>query len=228
MSLPIDRTVRLSQMDYYTTPQAKHAVVLHHTVGGSARSSIEWWRADPGRVGTAYVIERDGTIYECFPPEMWAIHLYKRAALPKGVSITDAQVMERGSIGIELASEGALEHHDGILWAFGTGTGKKLGKPMDLVNAGRVVKLDTPWRGFTFFDAYEPAQVAACIELVVELCEKFGIPKHLPPPATSVTTDKPTPELWCKASGILHHAMLRPDKTDLHPLFPFGQLAEAL
>jgi hypothetical protein len=59
---------RLLEGQFYQARGLKTLVVLHHTVGGSALSSIRWWRDDPRVVGTAYVIERDGTIYQTFPP----------------------------------------------------------------------------------------------------------------------------------------------------------------
>src|SRR3990167_7270156 len=95
--LAINTTLRLPHGQYYSRGHKKRAVVLHHTVGGSAESSFRWWVQDPRVVGTAYLIERDGTIYEVFPPECWAGHL--------GIKDIEA---EKETVCIELASEAAL------------------------------------------------------------------------------------------------------------------------
>jgi hypothetical protein len=194
-------------------------------VGGSALSSIDWWRQDPGRVGTAYIVERDGTVYEVFPADAWAVHLFRLNALPAGLTSSVALAMERRTIGIELASEGALEEKAGDLWAFGTGTGKKLGRADALLAAGKVVRFPTPWRDVTYFDAYDELQVAATIALAVELCDRFAIPRALHP---SWPTGEAHPDRWSEFRGVLTHAMLRPDKTDVHLGFPFERLKLAL
>ena len=214
MSLTVDRSLRLPHGQYYSRAQPKRAVVLHHTVGGSAKSSFAWWLQDPRVVGTAYLIERDGTIYEVFPPECWAGHL--------GIKDVEA---EKETIGIELASEGALIEKGGDVWAFGAGTGKLLGRADELLKAGRVVRLDIPWRGYQWFDAYDPPQVAAAIALVLELCDRFGIPRRLPLEAANGKADV---RRWIGYRGVLHHAMVRKDKSDLHPRFPWRELARAL
>ena len=51
---------------------------------------------NPNRIATAYIVERDGTIFEVFDPRHWAFHL--------GLKGSQGQV-DRRSIGIEIASE---------------------------------------------------------------------------------------------------------------------------
>lgn len=93
----VDRTNRLDKKDYIPVETKKSLIVLHHTVGGSAKSTIDYWRSDPGRIATACVVERDGNIFEVFDPKFWAFHL--------GLKGTNGAVDKR-SIGIEIASEG--------------------------------------------------------------------------------------------------------------------------
>ncbi len=209
----IDRSLRLPPGQYYSRAQLKTAICLHHTVGGSAASSFAWWLQDPRVVGTAYLVERDGTVLEVFPPECWAGHL-----------ACHDPALERSSIGIELASEGALTERDGNLWAF---DGKRLlGDTTSLLAQGRVVRLERPWRGYhQWFDAYDEAQVAATIELVAHLVETFALERRLPDEAAWPAGD---PRPYVGYRGVFHHACVRADKSDLHPLFPWHRLASAL
>ena len=213
MPLTIDRTnCRLPPGQYYSRAQTKTAICLHHTVGGSATSSFRWWLDDPRVVGTAYLVERDGTVFEVFPPECWAGHL-----------ACHDPALERQSIGIELASEGALLERDGNLWAF---DGKKLlGGTEGLLANGRVVRLERVWRGYRWFDAYEDLQVAATVALVAELCDRFAIPRQLP---AEVQWPAGDPRRYVGYAGIFHHACVRADKSDLHPLMPWHRLEAAL
>ncbi len=73
--LNINRTIRLENKDYIASETQKDLIVLHHTVGGTAKSTIEYWKTDPNRIATAYVIERNGEVFEVFDPKYWAFHL---------------------------------------------------------------------------------------------------------------------------------------------------------
>lgn len=202
-------TLTLPAGQYHEEAQEKSLIVLHHTVGGSARSTFDWWVTDPRRIGTAYLVERDGTVYEVFPPAAWANHL--------GVKET---AIERRSIGIELCSEGGLTVANGHAWAF---DGKRdLGPVAQLT--GRIEYHE--WRGFQCFDSYEPAQVAATFLLVNDLCVRFGIPRQMPTPAEC--RGPADYRRWHDYHGVLHHALVRGDKSDLHPGFPFEALAVML
>jgi N-acetyl-anhydromuramyl-L-alanine amidase AmpD len=163
-------------------------------------------------------VERDGTILEVFPPEEWAHHL----------KVGDL-AMERRSIGIELASEGPLtvqqEGGRDVLWAQVTSPGKRLGFADELLAAGRVIRFPNGYRGYTWFDQYDRPQIAVTIRLVTWLCEEFFIPKRVPLSSYQPDGDA---KRWTLFQGVLHHAMVRPDKSDLHPGFPFGELALAL
>lgn len=196
---------------YHAEAQSKSLVVLHHTVGGSAKSSRDWWASDPRRIGTAYLVERDGTVYEVFPPEAWAFHL--------GCSDVG---LERRSIGIELCSEGGLEVRAGHAWAL---DGKRdLGPVVKLIKEMRIDYHE--WRGFKAFDAYDADQVAATFLLVDSLLKRFGIPRSMPTP--DECRGPADFRRWHSHEGVLHHAMLRKDKSDLHPGFPFEALATML
>ncbi len=159
MAVPIDRSLRLPQSEYFPGAQHKSGIAIHHTVGGSARSTFQWWlhdKGDGGRpliVGTAYLIDLDGTVFEVFDPTAWAYQF--------GLHWTAAARLkfEQRFIGVELASEGALMERNGKLYCFDRVSPRTL-KPKDQAfDCGRV------WRGYRWFDRYEDAQLEALARL---------------------------------------------------------------
>ena len=60
----------LTNGQYLTTQDEKFSQFLHHTVSTNAMSAWRWWNSTPDRVGTPYIIDRDGSIMECFPASM--------------------------------------------------------------------------------------------------------------------------------------------------------------
>jgi N-acetyl-anhydromuramyl-L-alanine amidase AmpD len=191
--------LRLPADQYFANGQTKNLIVLHHTVGGSARSTFDYWRTNPERIGTAYLVERDGTIYEVFPPAGWAYHL--------GIKGTSA--IERRSIGIEIASEGALAVRDGKLFSFG-----------DRVYNGDAYDHGNDFRGYQYFAAYTPAALSSVLTLVDHLLSIYSIPRQTP--ADHLDADLAA---YRDFQGVLAHSQLRPDKTDVHPGFPWDALA---
>lgn len=184
-------------------------VLLHHTAGGSARSTFQWWLTDPKPIGTAYLIARDGTVHEVFPPECWAYHLgYGRRR------------DEKRSIGIELASEGALTERGGKLYCFDRVSERTRYR-------GRVFDLGRSWRGYQYYAAYTPAQITATIWMVKWLIWNLSIP---PVVQRSVRTGRAA-RFDVKhrlRQGIIAHAHVRADKTDVHPGFDWDRLVNEL
>ena len=62
MPLTINNSLKLSYDDYFTVEAEKTGICIHHTVGASAASSIDYWAGKSEKIGTAYVIDRDGTV----------------------------------------------------------------------------------------------------------------------------------------------------------------------
>jgi N-acetylmuramoyl-L-alanine amidase len=81
-------------------------LVMHFTAGASALSSIAWWR-DPKAQGACahFVIERDGTIYQCRPCNRTAGHAGRSEWTDPKTGIS-YQGLNACSIGIELANGG--------------------------------------------------------------------------------------------------------------------------
>jgi N-acetyl-anhydromuramyl-L-alanine amidase AmpD len=205
-ALKIDRSLRLEAKDYIVSETRKNLIVLHHTVGGSVRSTVDYWRTEPEqkRVATAYLVERNGVVYEVFDPKHWAFHLGLKGA--KGE-------VDRRSIGIEIASEGGLIQRDGKLYCFDKVSDRTL-FTQDYYDHGM------PWRGYRFYDAYSEAQISAVIALINFLCKQFEIPRKTP--ANHFDAD----DAYREYAGVLGHHHLRPDKSDVHPGFAWQRVVE--
>ena len=199
----IDRSLRLPADQFYQESWPKKQIYIHHTVGGSAESSFNHWMQQPEKVGTAYLIGRDGTIFEAFDPRYWAHHL--------GLKHRRNTELNRHSIAIEMASEGALiKTLSGELKAF---DGRR-------VHRDGYIDNQVPWRGYQFFDLYEPAQMKSLYALVPYLCEQHSVPKRCIEQKESTTYS----EKFFDFNGILGHCNVRADKTDPHPRFRFDHL----
>ncbi len=186
---------------------AKRQIVLHHTVSSSAKSAENWWRNDKGkqRVASAFIVEKDGTIFQLFDPKFWAYHI--------GTGSTIWQ--NRRSIAIEIVNEGGLikeqrQGQDIFLWNDRRNEYK-----------GEVVTLPEPWRGYHCFAAYTKEQYSAVMELLNLLCERFAIPDVL------IASYKFS-ETYRTFHGIVSHHNLRPDKSDVSIAFDYRQLRMTL
>jgi N-acetylmuramoyl-L-alanine amidase-like protein len=196
----INKSLRLPPTAYFPTRETKTGIALHHTVGGGAKSTINYWAANDEIVGTAYIIDRDGTIYEVFEPTAWAWQFGLRWAP------ADKIAFEKRFIGIEIASEGALVESNGQLYCFGTVSSKSLKPRGETFDCGR------DYRGYRYFDKYEPAQMDSLCGLLDWLCGQFGVPKQVPANPTEYRG-----EALKRFSGIIGHTMVRLDKTDPLP-----------
>lgn len=200
--LTVDRSLRLPADQYLPDASApKNLIVLHHTAGGSAKSTFDWWRTTPERIGTAYIVARDGRVHEVFDPRAWAFHL--------GIKGTGGAV-DRRSVGIEIASEGGLTESGGKLYSFGVVSPRTEYR-------GEVYELRDPWRGFRHFAVYTPAALASVTRLVDELCSDLRVPRVMPGAETAPLD----------FAGVAGHFHFRRDKSDVHPGFPWGELADA-
>jgi len=215
MALDIVRTLRLPDSEFFSGTQRKTGIAIHHTVGGSAEASFRLWRGDqtnggrPNLVGTAYLIDHDGTVFEVFDPAAWAYQF--------GLGWTPSArlAFERRFIGIEIASEGALITHDGQLYCFDR-ISPRTRKPRD-----EAFDAERLYRGYRWFDRYQPAQLASLGTLVDELCRRFPIPRRYPQRPFDYYGDA-----LASFEGVIGHAMVRPDKSDPAPDPSLWQILE--
>ncbi len=200
MAVEIDRNLRLPETEYFPTREEKSGICLHHTVGGSARSTFQWWVQDGQMVGTAYLIARDGTVHEVFDPQHWAYQFGLRWPRARKIAF------EKRFIGIEIASEGGLIEHEGELYCFDRIS------PRTRKSRDEAFDYGQDYRGYRYFDKYEPAQVDSLVELLNHLCDTFDIPRQAPSKFFDFYGDR-----LKHFKGIIGHTMVRRDKTDPIP-----------
>ena len=201
MPVPFNRDYRLPESQYFPVHQSKSGICIHHTVGGTALSTFNWWLEDPRMIGTAFIIARDGTVHEVFDPRCWAWQF--------GLdwSDEDKTAFERRFIGIEIASEGGLKEQDGRLYCFDRISDKTKKKREEAFDYGQV------YRGYRYYDRYEAAQTDALYPLINHLCTTFGIPRETPDDHF-----KYYGKSLKDFQGIIGHAMVRSDKSDPAPV----------
>jgi hypothetical protein len=205
--LHFDNSLRLPAEEFFPAPQTKSGICLHHTVGGTASSSIHHWKSDNSHVGTAYMIGRDGTIFEIFDPKNWAFEFGLR-----GWPDAERFAFERRFIGIEIASEGGLIENDGKLYCFGTVSNRTW------FSRDRAFDFGSSFRGFRYFAEYTDEQIASVIELVNHLCERFVIQRKVPAEFLKFYGRE-----LKDFEGVIGHTHVRPDKTDPIPDLSFWQ-----
>jgi hypothetical protein len=206
MALEINSTLRLPQTEFFNNRVEKTGICIHHTVGGTAESTFNWWNSDSSMVGTAYIIDRDGTLYEVFDPECWAWQFGLRWA------DEDRIAFEKRFIGIELASEGGLLEESGKYYCFDR-ISSRTEKPRE-----EAFDVGSSYRGYKYFDRYEPEQVDTLVELVNNLCDQFHIPRKVKADPTQYYGEGVK-----DFEGIIGHVMVRKDKSDPAPIPEFWE-----
>ena len=190
----------LKPNQWFTTEHPKKYVVWHGTTGrtaatpsnghpGKATSTIDDWNSNTKRIATAWVVDRDGTIYKTFDDRQWAAHL--------GIQNTDNKY-DKASVGIEIANEVDLMKKNGSLYAF-EGTTKYVGP-----------SFERNWRNGRYWAGLDEAQIDATIELTLDICSRFNIEPKFYYPSTKF--DYPN---CFQTATIICHSNCRTDKTDL-------------
>lgn len=207
---------RLPPEEYVDRVEKKNLIVLHFTASSTAQSVYNSWMAHvngkPYRVATAYVVDRDGTIYEFFPPERWAWHLGMTSHNPNSIH-------DRRAVGIEIVNVGPLKEDktkkNQLNWwwkDFQTLWCAK-DEPNNYTEAS--------FRGYRYFASFPEVQVTAVRDLVQALCERFRIPRTLPPKKKLTEFD---PVFFSSFQGIASHQNFRGDKFDIGPAWNWDSL----
>jgi N-acetyl-anhydromuramyl-L-alanine amidase AmpD len=187
---------------YYQTAHKKQSIFLHHTAGGTAEGAIRWFDQTPEAVGTAYVIDRDGTIFQVFDDAKWAFHLGVKG---------DNNDAEKQSIGIEIVARGWLVEENGKFFHYPLFPNKagKTEIPKD-----EVWEFKNKWQGYKYYHKYTDAQIRATVALVAMLMKKYDIK----PQKDFDKFFQFNPDVAMKnLPGIWSHTAVRKDKTDIVP-----------
>lgn len=206
---------KFPENQYYKQEMPKKIIVIHHTVSGvGIAGDINWWKQTPEKVGTPFIIGRDGVITQIFDEKYWIHHLgIKQYMLNQFGSKVSNDRLNQLSIGIELDSWGGLVKKNGKWYNYAGG----------VVADCDVQEYPKGYRGYYAFEKYTTAQLLSLRELLAHLCAKFGIKKDY------------NPEMWDFNSralngyhGIWSHTSYRPDKSDAHPQPELIQLLKNL
>jgi len=203
----IVKSEKMADVEYVKVAIPKKQIVLHHTVSSSSKSTINYFQEDKGKskIAVAYVIDKDGTVFQLFEPEYWAWHIGKGSTIDNN----------KQSIGIEIVNEGQLIKRNDLdyYWWYDSklypqGRVKYTGKPFDL---GYV------WRGFQYFASYTDKQVESVQQLLDYLTDKFNIKRNF-------TGNFNYLKSYLDYEGVVMHVNLRPDKTDLSPAWDLNKV----
>lgn len=204
----------LTNGQYITREYEKNSIFLHHTVGPTAEGAWKWWNETPERVGTPYIIDRNGVIIECFDPKYWAYHL--------GIT-GDDNYHEMHSINIELVSCGKL-YKDGNLFKF---------YPLypntmypKIIPSEEVYEFKKSWKGHTLYHKYTDIQIQALQELLKYILNLFPTIRINFPLGKFYEFDQDVIDKHL--TGLWSHSTVRADKDDIYPYPPFLEVLETL
>ena len=205
----------LPDNQYYKQVTAKKIIVLHHTVSGVGVSGdINWWKKTSEKVGTPFIIARNGEITQTFDEKYWIHHLgIKQYMLNQFGSKVSNDKLNQLSIGIEIDSWGGLVRRNGN-WVNDNGL---------VIPECDVVPYRDGYRGYYGFEKYTDAQIQATKELMLYLANKHNIPLNYFPEMFAFN------EKALKGyHGIWSHTSFRPDKSDVHPQINLIEMLKSL
>ena len=204
LNLDIQKIVqkRLSKGQFFEEQSDKTQIYLHHTAGnGNAEGVSRFWNSNDSQIATAFVVGENGTIVQCFSSKHWAWHLGidSQDFATRGLPYKN---LNKLSVGIEVCNWGMLKEKNGKFYNYVGGE----------INPSYVTTLETPYKGYKHWYKYTDAQIEATRQLVVYLCETYGIPKAYRKEIWSLDN-----EAFKGTKGIYTHNSVRKDKADIYP-----------
>lgn len=197
-SLSVDTSCQLESAQYIKQSLAKDKIFIHFTAGGpSATNVIKYWDSNEDRIATAFVIDGEkGQIFECYNPDFWSFHL--------GVKGTNG-ALDKSSVGIEICNWGPLTKKGDKYYTYVNGE----------LPASEAYVLESPFRGFNYFQKYSDAQLVQ-LELLLEyLITEYNIPVQKSFDMNWFSFNQELIDK--KMPGIWTHVNVRKDKTDSYP-----------
>jgi N-acetyl-anhydromuramyl-L-alanine amidase AmpD len=209
--------VRLKPADgnetyYNAEAHPKERVVLHFTSGyirGDVRA-LTTAKPDPAtRVAVAFLLARDGNIYNLFDSRYWAYHLGPTA-------VGGNTPMSRSSVGVEISNIGPLKLQ-----------GQMLIPAVAAISTDAYCSLNeavyyrkTSYRGYNYYASFTDAQYASLVTLLRYLTARYNIPRRFLPLASRYETRNDIPSF----RGIASHVNFRSDKFDIGPAFDWDRV----
>jgi N-acetyl-anhydromuramyl-L-alanine amidase AmpD len=206
---------------YHSVEHPKKRIVLHFTAG-HIRSDLSALTRQDYHVSVAFVIGRNGTIYQLFSSKYWSGHI------GKGLGNTNTgNAQDKATIGIELSNYGYLTERDGNLETFYSRVKDKNGKvaPVDvycsLSETQAYEKSHAPFRNQSYYATHTEAQYNSLIILLRYLTAQYNIPRAFLPEAKRFRTTEDV----LNFNGIVSHINYRVDgKWDIGPAFDWTRV----
>ncbi|MCD4818912.1 MAG: N-acetylmuramoyl-L-alanine amidase [Candidatus Cloacimonetes bacterium] len=214
IEIPVtDKSIDLIEMErfdsdksyFYRYSHKKEQIILHHTEGFLA-SDIGMLTQKNRHVSTAFVIGRNGKIYNLFPSKYWSYHLGKRA-------VSGNRDRCKHSIAIELSNIGPLTISGNYLKSI-------YNKNYCHLDETEYYQ-ETTFRGYDYFATFTHEQYDSLQLLILYLSKEYSIPiKILDEPERYETG------FFAKSfRGILSHINFKKTgKTDIGPGFEWERI----
>jgi N-acetyl-anhydromuramyl-L-alanine amidase AmpD len=212
-------SIRPSYNSYYNDETfTKNKIVIHGTQG-DLKQDISSLTKKNIKTSAAFVVARDGTIYELFDPQKWAYHT------GSGYSFRKDYISER-SIAIELSNMGPLELNQNDLYNVVTRKNKSANVYCSEIDTSQYTKLDEPFKGRVHFASYPIEQIDALVELINYISDKYKIPKEILP--ENERFEKMSARKALDFNGICTDLNFNSDKMDIGPDFPWNTFLDKL
>lgn len=210
---------------YYAVEHPKERIVIHYTAG-QLRSDLGALTQNDKHISVAFVIARNGIIYQLFSSKFWSGHI------GKGIGNTNTgNAQDKVTIGIELSNYGYLTEKNGNLETYYSRQKDKNGNPgpvdvyCSLADNAAYTKTSAPFRGQSYYSSYGDMQYDSLIILLRYLTAQYNIPrKFLPEAQRFAATEK-----VLQFKGIVTHINYRTDgKWDIGPGFDWKKVIEGV
>lgn len=193
----------------------KKQICLHFTAGSTAAGCAASFRKSGA--GTAYIIDRDGKIYQWFDPRYWDSHIYRH----KDGEDKRLYELEKATIGIEVVNIAYLvlgkgEKDKDVLYTY---TKKPFCK---LSDTDKYVQ--TTYRGQHYWQTFTEGQYAALRYLLPLLRDQFMIDFQAPAPKGYPRLNAWDLDTLMGYRGLTTHANYRSDKYDIGPAFDWTRI----
>ena len=193
---------RLSNDQFFQDVHEKKQIYLHHTAGGGNPIAVaKYFEQKEGKVATAFVIGEKGTIVQLFSSKHWAYHLGLKPEVFAEMGVT-YRSLDKISIGIEICNFGPLKKQNGYFVNYVGGR----------VDRSQVTELNGKYKGHIFWQKYTDAQIESTRQLLVYLCDTYGISKEYFDSIFDIDKRALKGE-----NGIFTHNSVRHDKSDIYP-----------
>lgn len=194
---------------YYNEVTPKERIVLHYTAG-YLKGDIGRLTTQGDHVSVPYVVARSGDIYRLWDDAKWSYHL--GSGVPGGNT-----EMSKRSIAIEISNIGHLiKSGQNLVTSY-----SQTDVYCALAETSQYTKLETAYRGQTYFASFTDAQYASVSRLLKYLLAKYpAINRTLVDLNQRYAVMQNAPSY----KGIMSHVNFRADKLDIGPAFNWDKI----